>query len=158
MISEKDLSRIAYDPETGVFTALTSSGCRKVGDRLGYCKADGYRLIAVGGKWIYEHRLAWFIRYGSMPKDEIDHINGDRGDNRIANLRECSRSQNMMNIESRGVCFHKRQKKWVAGIRVKGLRYHLGTFTNEDDARRAYIRAAREMHGEFSRSFTEVAE
>lgn len=142
--------RISYDAKSGLFTALVASGKRRVGDRLGYEKTDGYRMIFLGGRWVYEHRLAWQMAYGEQPAQEVDHINGDRGDNRLSNLRACSRSQNMMNMPSRGVCFHKRQKRWQASIRLNGKRTHLGTFGTEEEALAAYRSAAMELHGEFA--------
>lgn len=142
--------RISYDPVTGIFTAKVSAGRRKAGDVLGYVKADGYRLVQFNGKWKYAHRLAWFFMTGEWPKAEIDHINGARDDNRFANLREATRSQNMMNSAKRGVCFHKRQGKWTASIRVNGKRTHIGTFASEAAALAAYDRTAKVMHGDFA--------
>lgn len=142
--------RISYDPATGIFTAKVSAGRRKAGDVLGYVKADGYRLIQFNGKWKYAHRLAWFFMTGEWPKDEIDHINNDRDDNRFANLRECTRSQNMMNVPRRGACFHKTRGKWIANICVNRQRTHLGSFNTEAEAIAAYETAARRMHGDFA--------
>jgi len=144
------LSRMSYDPQTGFFVALVSSGRRKAGDRLGYVRADGYRMIMFGGRWRYAHRLAWFYVTGEWPMHEIDHVNGDRDDNRFANLRQATRSQNMMNTPKKGVCFHKGQKKWQASIRVNGKRTHLGSFSTEDEALSAYRAAASTMHGDFA--------
>lgn len=142
--------RLSYDPASGIFTVLKSSGRRKAGDQAGYVRPDGYRMLMVDGKWHYAHRLAWSFLTGRDPANEIDHINGDRDDNRAANLRECSRSENMRNTKKKGVCFHKGQAKWQASIRLNGKRFHLGTFASEDEAIRAYQAAAIRLHGEFA--------
>ena len=143
-------SRMSYDPDDGEFRALVGAGRRRAGDRLGYVRADGYRMIMFDGQWRYAHRLAWFYVTGEWPKQEIDHANGDRDDNRIANLREATRSQNMMNTPKRGVCFHRGQQKWQASIRANGKRTHLGSFATEDEALEAYRLAASVMHGDFA--------
>lgn len=142
-------SRMAYNPETGVFTAQVSRGRRKAGSQLGYVKADGYRMIMVSGRWHYAHRLAWLFTTGSMPVDEIDHINGARDDNRFSNLRQATRSQNMMNVAYRGVCLNKKSQKWQSSIRANGSRTYLGSFATEQEALAAYQAAAEQLHGEF---------
>ena len=144
------LARLSYDRETGKFTALKRSGRRSAGAELGYTRPDGYRMLSVAGRWYYAHRLAWFLCTGSWPAEEIDHINGDRADNRIANLRECTRSENMRNTPKKGVCFHKTQRKWLASIRLNGKREHLGSFNAEQEALAAYQEAADRLHGEFA--------
>lgn len=150
MTRDEVLARMSYCPETGLFTAKVSAGRRRAGDVLGYVRTDGYRMIAINGKWHYAHRLAWLYMTGRHPVDEIDHINGQRDDNRFENLRECTRSQNMMNVPKRGVCFHKGRRKWQASIRLHGKRTYLGTFTTEAEALEAYRVAAQRLHGEFA--------
>lgn len=139
-----------YNPETGVFVAKVSAGRRKAGDVLGYVRVDGYRMIRWEGRWRYAHSLAWFYMTGEWPPNEVDHINGLRDDNRFKNLRLATRSQNMMNTRKRGVCFHTRQRKWVADIRADGKRTHIGSFDTEREAIAAYQAACLEMHGEFA--------
>mgnify|MGYP003467265442 FL=1 len=143
------LSDIHYNADSGWFTALKSGGRRRAGDRLGYVRPDGYRMISVNGRWEYEHRLAWLISAGVSPTDEIDHINGARADNRLANLRPCTRSQNMMNTQKRGTILDKRSGKWRAALRVQGRRIWLGTFATEAEAAAAYARGVTVYHGEF---------
>lgn len=92
----------------------------------------------------------------STPKGiEIDHINRDIYDNRKANLRRCSRTQNEWNKPQltgrfKGVSFEKRRNKWHAKIRCKGKQYFLGYFDYEIDAAKAYNEKAKELHGEFA--------
>ncbi len=144
------LGNLNYDPATGVFTMKAASGRRAAGDIAGYVKKDGYRLVWHEGRYQYAHRLAWTAVHGTAPAHEIDHINGVRDDNRISNLREATRSQNMMNIAHSGVHWHRARGKWQALIRVNGKRRFLGSFATEQDARAAYERARAELHGLFS--------
>lgn len=103
------------------------------------------------------HRVAWAIYYGEWPEGDIDHINLIRSDNRISNLRLATKSENLRNIRRfssntsgyKGVSLHKKTGRWVARIST-GTKYkHLGLFDDKEDARAAYMDAARKHHGEF---------
>ena len=101
-----------------------------------------YLRIGLSGSWLFGHRLAWAMHYGSWPDGCIDHINGNGLDNRIANLRCVSHVENMRNQRLRssnssgvtGVSFDAPRKKWVASITVKRKGICLGRFTNKEDA------------------------
>lgn len=90
----------------------------------------------------YAHRIAWVIYYGYPPVGEVDHINGDKADYRIVNLRDVSRSINKRNVQKRadntsgynGVVWHKGGNKWMARITVNGKSKYLGLFENINDA------------------------
>lgn len=145
------LQRMSYDSATGIFTANQRSGRRNKGDQLGYVKADGYRMIFFLGKWRYAHRLAWFYVHGEWPANEIDHINGERDDNRFENLRSATRSQNMMNTaRGNGVCWHKRAKCWQVTVKAGGVRHYIGRFKSRDEAEAAASSAALRLHGDFA--------
>ena len=101
------------------------------------------------------HRLI----LGVMDKKvQVDHINGDRSDNRRSNLRTCIHAQNMKNSKLRadnasgfkGVCYNKRNRKWVAQIQANGIKKHLGLFENPEVAHEFYCLAADMLHGEFA--------
>ena len=118
--------------------------------------AEGYIKIKAHGKKVSAHRMAWAFVYGDWPKSEIDHINQDRSDNRISNLRMNVGSGNWRNTKRcggsskfRGVYKAKGVGKWGSRIKVNGKTKHLGTFDNEKDAAMAYDAAAKKLHGAF---------
>lgn len=113
-----------YDPVSGNLTSKVYRGRLKKGDRAGHTSKRGYRRVGVDGKSYREHRVIWLWIYGSMPKDQIDHINGIRDDNRASNLREVNNSENHRNkkIPTKnksgviGVCWVKDAEKWKSYI------------------------------------------
>ena len=136
-------SVLHYDPETGIFTWRVSTSNRvKVGGITGCQNGLGYLHIQLQSRLYQAHRLAWLYMYGEWPEDQIDHINRIRTDNRIANLREVSHKQNGQNRSKRsdnksghpGVCWHKRDSKWVARIRHNYKHIHLGYFATLEEA------------------------
>ena len=152
---EQVRNALNYSPETGEFHRRVG---RYAGQLAGAYNSDGYRRIQVDGRTYYAHRLAWLHVYGYLPH-EIDHINGDRSDNRICNLREASRVLNIANKKVRTVYGHKgvaRSKRkgepaWAAYIRVDGKSKRLGTFNTIEEAATAYRKAAVALYGEFAR-------
>lgn len=154
MIEASQISKVLhYSHETGVFTWLVSSGRARKGASAGNVRPDGYSSICICGKAYYSHRLAWFIHYGNWPRLQIDHINGNRSDNRISNLRECSQSENLQNMGIRkgvskyaGVTLCKKTGKWIAEIGVDRKRYKLGRFKTEIEAYQAYLNAKSHYH------------
>lgn len=131
-----------YDPETGLLVRLVrTSNCVHVGEVAG-CLNNGYFRVSVNGKRYLLHRLAWFIHYGAWPKDQLDHINRNRTDNRIANLREVDYLENNKNksMPTRntsgvvGVCWHRQAQKWQASIMVNQKQIHLGVFDTFEEA------------------------
>lgn len=149
---------LKYDPETGVFTWRVQRGNQSKGSRAG-CIHNGYLVIWHNGKIYKAHRLAWLAMTGDWPPADIDHINGDRCDNRFSNLRLATRTENCMNRKMqsnnnsgiKGVSWNEQRRKWIAKIRVNRRLLHLGGFVRIEDAAAAYERAAHKYYGEFAR-------
>ena len=136
-------SILHYSPETGVFTWKVRTSTRvKAGDVAGSLDGHGYLQIKVCSRLYLAHRLAWLYTYGEWPKDQLDHINRNRLDNRIANLREVTNKQNHQNKSKpsnntsghTGVSWHKRDSKWQAQIAHNYKRIHLGFFATMEEA------------------------
>lgn len=149
-------AELHYNPETGVFTRAKKSGNCRAGSIVGSIKPNGYVYVSVFGKHQLSHRLAWAMTHGEFPPHDVDHINGDRADNRIINLRLATRAENMQNeLHARknnqssgflGVSWSKPASKWMAKIKKSGTSTYLGLFHTAEAAYAAYVAAKREMH------------
>lgn len=144
-----------YNAETGVFTRLVCTANRhKVGEAVGHSAARGYRQAMAAGKKYMVHQLVWMWVYGYLPPNDIDHINRNRSDNRLANLREVTRSENNHNMGiSRanwsgytGVAWDKSRCLWLASIKADGKQHHLGRFKTPQAASAAYLAAKAVYH------------
>lgn len=144
------LAKLSYDPASGKIHWV-----RRNGREAGYINKDGYRVIEVSGAACLAHRIAWAIHTGDHPTGVIDHINGDRADNRAANLRDVSRQTNSQNIKLAhrdsgskvlGITWHSRDRRWQAKICVSGRIQHLGNFKDKESAHAAYLLAKRTLH------------
>lgn len=154
-----------YDPETGLFRWLWDDAKKpNINSRdtkrvAGSINLHGRRLIKISGRLYYCSRLAWLYVHGEWP-EEIDHINGMRCDDRIANLRTCTHSENQHNVGltkrnssgRKGVHWAPRYQKWQAEIVIAGRKKYLGRFDNLDEAGAAYASAALLHHGDFART------
>lgn len=155
---------LSYNENTGDFTNLTYRGARAVvGGEAGVLRKDGYKAVTVDGVHYLAHRLAWLYVHGRWPAEMVDHVNGDRGDNRLSNLREAKVWQNSANSSSRstsgtgikGVSYVARKKKYTARVMVQSHLYNLGYFSTKEEAAEAIAEAHRQHQGEFARSATE---
>lgn len=145
-----------YDRSTGIFRwKLKSARNVRVGDIAGCDNGQGYLGIRIEGVQYRAHRLAWFYVYGEWPKGGIDHINGQRADNRIGNLRQATPAQNKQNSRRPmsnntsgllGVCKDRNRPGWKAQIKLHGKSYYLGAYATAEDAHAAYLKAKREIH------------
>ena len=151
MLKQSHLKKILdYDSLTGMFVWKETKAKRLIGKIAGTPNGNGYIRICIDHKKYYAHTLAYLYIYGDIPV-EVDHINGDREDNRIANLREVDRSENNKNTTMYknnksgvlGVYYNKRNRNWIAEVRVKGTKIHLGTFETIVLAKEARIHANR---------------
>lgn len=146
-----------YDPETGVFARKVRASQQPAGARADIAmhgkRSIGYRCIKVRGHRFMAHRIAWAMHYGEWPGGCVDHINGDRSDNRIDNLRVVSAALNSQNQRSphanskTGVMgVHRDKQKFRAKITVGGVTVNLGSFDSVDEAHATYLKAKRSMH------------
>lgn len=130
-----------YDPETGLFTRLVSTNNRvKVGDVAGNARADGYIKIRVDFDMHYAHRLAWLYMTGEWPTQKIDHISGDKSDNRWSNLRDVSSVTNLQNVEPGDGVFAK-GSRWASTIMANRKKIPLGSYQDKWRASAAYLTA-----------------
>ena len=146
-----------YDAATGVFVWKRALGRRiRVGSLAGTINPDtGYRIIAIDRRLYPAHRLAWLYEHGQWPSGALDHKNRIRDDNRMANLRPATRSQNRANSTVvhnksgfRGASRYGK-RHWEARIVIDGKRRHLGIFGTPMEASAAYMAYAKEHFGEF---------
>ncbi len=154
-----------YEPETGVFSWKLPGFGRTVGKPIGVKpRAEGknYLMMRINGDLFYAHRLAWFYVNGYWPENVIDHIDGNKANNAISNLREATHAQNAARRvttrrfgPSRGVVPH--QNGYVARIHHAGQRHYLGYFLDAEEAKKAYEDAAKRIHGEFAHPTEEAA-
>lgn len=150
---------LAYDPVTGAFTRRVTLGGHRAGATAGALDERGYCLITIDRVSYYAHRLAWFYVHGEWPPGDLDHWDTDKSNNRLANLREATRSQNVANQPPprhntsgyKGVFWSKWHGRWRAYITVNYRRRHLGTFGTAEAAHAAVCAAARQSFGEFAR-------
>lgn len=145
-----------YNHETGLFVwkSRHPNKLRHNGRVAGTTNSEGYTIIRVNGRAFHAHRLAWFFFYGEVPQGGLDHINRNPLDNRIANLRLATVSQNRANARARGKCLRgvkpKKSGKFEARIKKHGKCIYLGVYDTEQDAHAAYMSAAQVLHGEFA--------
>ena len=144
---------LSYDPTTGLFTRFAANNNGNVKYTAGWIAKNGYGEIRLFSKRYLLHRLAWFYVHGQMPVDEIDHINGNRADNRIVNLRLATHKQNCENVPLsphnksgyRGVSWHTKAKKWVVQVGHAKKVHHIGYFDVLEEAAIAAINARNEL-------------
>lgn len=150
---------LSYCVETGELSwRVARSNFIKVGDIAGTtsdtCK---YKQVSIDGRRYLVHHLVWLLHYGKLPSKEIDHINGNRLDNRVENLREVTRSENNQNRDLAnnssnrtskylGVSWNSQKSKYRATITINYKQYHLGHFDTEEEAHGAYILAKKDLH------------
>lgn len=143
-----------YDADTGVFTRILAAGRASTGDAIGW-PVKKHLAVQIDGHNYYLHRLAWLYVHGEWPKEQIDHINGDARDNRIANLRDVPRAHNQQNFRKPnkqntsgflGVSYYGKTSRWVSSITVDGKRRFIGYFDTPDAAHESYLEAKRRLH------------
>ena len=152
---ERVLELLDYDPTTGIFQHKAPRA-RAIGkDSAGCKRKDGYIVINVDGRPCRAHQLAWLIVFGKWPQ-RLDHINRQKDDNRICNLREATQAENLANRVHyagkpiTGVRWAAHAKKWMARTAVGGKTKFLGYFHTREEAEATYWAKRREMFPEFT--------
>jgi hypothetical protein len=154
MTAEEVGAIISYDPDSGLFSWKQSTSKRiKVGMPAGSLRSDGYLEIEILGQRARAHRLAWLLTTGEFPKFDIDHLNGNRADNRFSNLRDVPRKTNLENQregrgkqKTLGVYWNKKDRRYMARITTSGKMIYLGSFKTSNEAHAAYLSAKRMLH------------
>jgi hypothetical protein len=159
MITHGELKALLdYDETTGIFTWRISPRYRiNIGDTAGCVNNKGYIHIQISGVKYLAHRLAWLYTFGGLPDPALDHINGDKQDNRICNLRLATNAENCRNRGAnrnnktgfKGVCKVKGLNKWVAQCTDGSNRTYLGCYNSPQEAHAAYNMAATIRFGVF---------
>lgn len=154
---EMILASICYCPETGEIRRKVDSyrATAKAGTNPCYPAKNGYYYVSLYGVRFLAHRLAWLLHYGEWPKYQIDHINHDKLDNRISNLRDVpprvnnenrKKAQSQNKVGLRGVSRNSHGNKWRARITVRGKEIIIGSFESAEKAHQAYLEAKRKLH------------
>lgn len=162
MVNQEELHKILdYDPLTGIFRWKVAKGYKiKVGSIAGSETGRGYLRIVIDNKKYMAHRLAWFHTFGEWPPKFIDHINGNKLDNKLSNLRLATRAENGYNRPAlknntsgvKGVYWHTGEEKWRGRMHVDGVEIQIGRWDSLDEARLAMEKARKDLHGEFANS------
>ncbi|MCB1506620.1 MAG: HNH endonuclease [Hyphomicrobiaceae bacterium] len=144
--------RFEYDPETGVFVDVAT------GKPAGRLNGSGYLMVNFGGRNVGLHRVAFMWMLGYWPASQVDHINGDRSDNRWANLRPATAAQNAQNRKASGANFGNKgvmrrpDGRWIARAQINGRTQVIpGSFESAYAAHQAYAAVVKRMSGQYAR-------
>lgn len=163
LTAEAARAALSYDPATGEFRwRVNVSATGRAGNIAGCVRKDGRRVLRLGGKLYLAYRVAFLIQTGSWPSHEVDHTDGNPGNDAWANLRQATRGQNARNTRTRhdnvlrrkGISPHKQTGKIQASITADGQTHNLGLHDTPEQAHAAYREAAKRLHGEFARPST----
>ena len=158
ILSQAELiDKVIYDKDTGLFRWRHDheySKRIKAGDIVSpNGRSMGYRVACINKKRNYQHRLVWLYVYGEWPLKAIDHINGNKEDNRLDNLRLATASENQHNrkhtkskIGMQGAYKSTKSKSWYSSIMVNKKSIYLGSFKTEQEAANAYLQAKVKLH------------
>lgn len=153
VLTQQELQELLeYFPETGQFFWRVSKGSRgKVSNEAGNkpCKTHGYCFIRIHKKLYRAHHLAWLYVHGKFPEKDIDHINQNRADNRLKNLREVDRSINNLNSSLRkGYYFSTQTGKYIVERMLKGKKIYAGQYATEEEAKDVSTKLQRQILAE----------
>ena len=130
-----------YNPDTGKIYGTKGQEILR--------KCNGYIQFGNTRNWkhsCYGHHFAWYMTYGNVDFERLDHINQNKSDNRICNLRIVSHQQNCFNNNFKGYSWDKNRDKWKPQIHIDGKTIFLGRFNTEEEARNSYLEAKKKYH------------
>lgn len=155
---------LSYNPETGEFTWLVTRGRANKGAVAGKIDSHGYIAIGLNKRHYRAHRLAWFMETGEWPSCQIDHINGNKIDNRWINLRLATHQENQHNwyrnnknkTGYQGVSHvvNKNSEHWLAYIKLNDKQITVGKFDSPEEASEAYIEMKKKLHPYWNKQAT----
>lgn len=149
------LDLLTYDGDTGKFFWRSNRGQARTGVEAGAVRKNGYRIIVINKFQYLAHRLSWLVCFGGWPDGNVDHIDGNRLNNCIGNLRIATHGQNIQNQHKAharnksgllGVSWSKSHKKWRASIMVNGKPHYLGRHQSKEFAHQVYLEAKAKLH------------
>ena len=152
MTPETLRQHLRYEPDTGLLFWVKRRKGRYFDKPVGAKMSHGYLAVGIDGLNFTAHRIAWALVHGKWPDGVIDHINGDRSDNRICNLRDVDQVKNMLNVHRprvdnacgvRGVSLHRQSGKYTARLKSEGKYLSLGLYKTPEEAGEAYVAAKR---------------
>jgi hypothetical protein len=160
--SQDILKIFSLDLNTGIFTyKIKTNRNIIIGQKAGTPDKNGYISLHINGKHYSAHRLAFYCYHSYLPDKPliIEHTDGNKQNNSINNLRVATQQQNVANRKShshkkyKGVYYNKNanKNKYYSQIKCRDKRYHLGMFSNQEDAGKAYDKKAYELYGRFAR-------
>lgn len=144
-----------YEPKTGHFTWLTSEGGVTIGSVAGNVNSNGYWVVGINSTKYRQHRLAWFYHYGCWPVGTVDHLDCNRANNRIDNLRDVSQAVNIQNQRTAtkasqsgvlGVYWSERRQGFIASLHIDRKQKRRGPYKTIERATAAYIELKRKYH------------
>lgn len=136
--SQEELRELFDYKEGELFWKVSPANRVKVGDKAGIVNKNGYVVLSIKNRLYHAHRVIWKMFKGVDPSDNIDHINRNKSDNRIENLRELSNHHNALNNSAKGYTYLTDRGKYQAQIRVAGKRITLGYFDTPEEASSRY--------------------
>lgn len=155
---EEILELVYYDKDSGEILWKANSGAATLGRKCGWTRPDGYRQVYIKKHPLLLHRVIWLLENGEWPSKLIDHINGDKSDNRITNLRLANNEQNGRNSKihlknksgERNVFWREGHKKWEVSVRVNKKTIYLGWFKDYEFACLVAQEARDKFHKEYA--------
>ncbi len=158
-ITQEEVKELFVYKDGKLYRKVRKANCVHVGDCAGSISNNNYFSIQIDKTLYLTHGVVFLYHHGYLPTF-IDHVNCNKLDNRVENLRPSTSSENARNIPKRsiitsskfkGVSWNKRKQQWVVSIMTHGIRKFIGYYIIEEDAARAYDQFAKEHHGEYAR-------